>query len=51
MTPITYSPAPERTTRIAAKLFVPAGSGSRCEGRGSQDLGIHRDRTNPIFAA
>jgi hypothetical protein len=51
MTPFTYSPAPERITRIAATLFVPAGLGSRCERQGTQKLGTHRDRTNPIFAA
>lgn len=51
MTPFTYSPAPERVTRIAAKLFVPAGLGSRCERQGSRELGTYRDHTNLIFAA
>ena len=51
MTPTTYSQAPERTTRFAAMLFVPAGLDSRCGRRGSQEPKPHSDLSNQILAA
>ena len=49
MTPLTYSSTPERATRPAASLFVPAGIGSRCEWQGSRGTRPHQDQEHLIL--